>query len=244
MLLTILYQDEHYIAIDKPHGLLVHRNPKAPDVTTFALQLVRNMIRRKIYPIHRLDRATSGVLIFGLHSKAASRLQAYFRERSIQKEYWAIVVGHTDDEGFIDLPLRKTAASPPKTAVTFYKTLARVDMPVPVGLYPKNRYSLVSVYPKTGRMHQIRRHFQYINHPILGDKRYSNWHYNNWCFRELEVSNMQLLSKKLSFIHPFSKEKTVIENKITEDMQKLFSDFQWQMPTNVVWEQENISTSL
>ena len=199
-MLTILYKDEHYVAIDKPHGLLVHRNPKAPKAKTFALQQVRNMMRKKIYPIHRLDRATSGVLVFGLHSKAASRLQAYFRERSIQKEYWAIVVGHTDDEGMIDLPLRKTANSPLKTSTTFYKTLAKVNMPAPVALYPKNRYSLVSVYPKTGRMHQIRRHFQHIKHPILGDKRYSNWHYNNWFFREMDIKNMQLLSKKLTFM--------------------------------------------
>ncbi|MGB1204793.1 MAG: pseudouridine synthase [Chitinophagales bacterium] len=239
-MLTILYQDEHYVAIDKPHGLLVHRNPKATDVKTFALQQVRNMIRKKIYPIHRLDRATSGVLIFGLHSRAASRLQAYFRERSIQKEYWAIVVGHTDNEGIIDLPLRKTAKSPLKNSITFYKTLAKVEMPVPIALYPKNRYSLVSVSPKTGRMHQIRQHFKHIQHPILGDKRYSNWHYNNWFFREMNIKNMQLLSKKLSFIHPFSKENVSIEAEITADMQQLFANFQWQVPKHNIWEKEII----
>jgi tRNA pseudouridine65 synthase len=105
MELSILYQDDYFVAINKPHGLLVHRTPIAADAQVFALQLLREQIGKKVFPVHRLDRKTSGVLLFALSRDALMKMSSQFEERLVLKTYLAIVRGYTQDTGEIDYPL-------------------------------------------------------------------------------------------------------------------------------------------
>src|ERR1700761_2285729 len=141
-MLDIIYQDDHLIAINKPHGLLVHRSSIAADVEEFAIQLLRDQIGQKVYPCHRIDRKTGGVLLFALNKETEIAMQQQFMNNEVEKRYLAIVRGFTDDEGVIDYPLRKENGTL-QDALTNYKTLKRAELAVPHGSHPTSRYSLV-----------------------------------------------------------------------------------------------------
>ena len=168
-MLDILFRDEYLIAINKPHGLLVHRSAIAADVEEFALQLLRDQIGQKVNPVHRLDRKTSGVLLFAFDKKTEIEMQKQFAENKVKKTYLSIVRGHTEENGSIDYPLRKENGAL-QDAFTTYKTLNRTELDVPFGKHPTSRYSLIEATPTTGRMHQLRKHFAHIFHPIIGDR--------------------------------------------------------------------------
>ena len=167
--LGILYQDEHLVAINKPHGLLVHRSPIATNADTFAVQELRNLLEQRVYPVHRLDRKTAGVLLFALNEDIHKALQKQFAERDVEKTYLAIVRGYTEDQGLIDYALTNDKGKV-QEAQTAYKTLARTEIDLPFGKHTTSRYSLVEARPHTGRMHQLRKHFAHILHPIIGDR--------------------------------------------------------------------------
>src|SRR6187402_2034215 len=168
-MLEIIYRDEHLIAINKPHGLLVHRSSIAADVEEFALQMLRDQIGMKVNPVHRIDRKTGGILLFAFNKDVEIAMQQQFMENKVSKKYLAIVRGHTPDTEEIDYPLRKENGTL-QDAFTAYTTLNRAELPVPFGNHATSRYSLVEVVPQTGRMHQIRKHMSHIFHPIIGDR--------------------------------------------------------------------------
>ena len=147
--LDIIFWDEHLVAINKPHGLLVHRSPIACDAKEFALQLLRDQLNQHVFPAHRLDRKTGGVLLFALSKEVEKLMQQQFSDNLVDKKYLAIVRGHTDDGGEIDYPLRKENGTL-QEAFTRYKTLARAELDVPLGSHPTSRYSLVEANPQTG----------------------------------------------------------------------------------------------
>lgn len=217
--LTILYEDEDYIAIDKPCGVLVHRTGISED-TSFLLQQLRQQIRRRVYPIHRLDRATSGVLIWAKSKQAASRLSPMFEQRQVQKTYLAIVRGWTADDGLIDYPLGspEQPQAPRQPAQTAYRTLARSEMPWPIGnRHATARFSLILVQPQTGRWHQIRRHFAHLRHPIIGDRRYGDNKHNRFFREVLGISRLLLHAWRLTFKHPTQGTTISIEAPIEEN---------------------------
>src|SRR5690606_29760605 len=146
-----------------PHGLLVHQSSIARDAEEFALQLLRDQIQQNVWPSHRLDRKTSGLLIFSLDKESDKLMQQMFRENLIKKKYIAILRGHTPDEREIDYPLTKENGTI-QEAFTYFKTLERTEIPVPFGKHLSSRYSLIEAIPETGRMHQLRKHFAHINH--------------------------------------------------------------------------------
>jgi len=201
--LTILYRDEHYIAVDKPAGLLVHRTRISED-SRFLLQQLRDQIGRRVYPVHRLDRPTSGVLIFGLDSDAARRLVQLFEQRQVQKRYLAVVRGYTAESDVIDYPLREEAHKAPQAAVTGYRRLATVELPIAVGRYASARYSLLEVRPETGRMHQIRKHMKHIFHPIVGDTTHGDGRHNQLFRDRFGICRLLLMAAELNFVHPYS----------------------------------------
>ncbi|MFN5147503.1 MAG: pseudouridine synthase, partial [Flavobacteriia bacterium] len=168
-MLEILFQDDHLVAVNKPHGLLVHRSPIAADAEEFAVQILRDQIGRKVYPVHRLDRKTGGVLLFALNETTNSLMQQAFMNKEVAKKYLSLVRGFTDDEGTIDHPLTNEAGKV-QDAVTHFRTVNRYSIPISSGTFPTSRYSLLEVDPETGRMHQIRKHFAHIFHPIIGDR--------------------------------------------------------------------------
>ncbi len=237
--LSILYQDEDLVAIDKPSGLLVHRSEIDRRETRFALQLVRDQIGQRVFPVHRLDKPTSGVLVFALHAAAAGKMQELFRERLVEKAYFAIVRGHTEDQATIDYPLsdkrekeekrRHTDIRPPQDAVSRYQCMAKVELPIAVGRYPQSRYSLVRVIPETGRKHQIRRHFHSIAHPIIGDTRYGEGRHNRLFRDNFNSHRLLLWSAGISFTHPTSGELLKIETQVPKEIQPLFETFNWPL---------------
>ncbi len=225
--LTILYQDENFVAIDKPAGLLVHRTGIAGEGTEFAMQRLRDQLRRRVYIVHRLDRPTSGVLLFALSSEAARDACALFESRTVTKKYLAVVRGWTDEAGIIDYALREEKHKEAQQALTHYRRLATVELDIAVGRYPKARYSLVEVTPQTGRMHQIRKHFAHIFHPLIGDTTYGEGRHNR-LFREHFGSERLLLhASELGFVHPYSGAPLTIHAPLPPDLAALFTQLGW-----------------
>ena len=212
--LTILYQDEHFVAVDKPPGLLVHRAELTPRDETVLLQKLRDQIGQFLYPVHRLDRPTSGLIVFGLTSPAAAALVDLFTRRQVVKRYRALIRGYLYPTGKIDLPLRERFGEdrpsynrdrhPAQTAVTRYETLKWYEAPWPTQSFSTSRYAFIEVKPETGRWHQIRRHLNHISHPILGDKRHGDNRHNAIFANRLLVSRMLLSAYELEFRHPFA----------------------------------------
>ena len=203
--LPILYLDDQLVAVHKPSGLLVHRSPIERRAHQFALQMVRNQLGSRVYPLHRLDRPTSGVLLFARDRQTASALGAAFRMNEVEKTYLAVVRGHPEAEGVIDHPLGKvdlsgqTAARP---ALTVFRRLAAAELPVAVGRYPTSRYALLALHPRTGRRHQLRRHLKHIFHPIIGDTKYGEGRHNRFFRERFGCHRLLLAAVEIAFRHP------------------------------------------
>jgi len=227
--LQILYRDENYVAVHKPAGLLVHRSWIAGkgEADRFALQMVRDQIGQWVYPVHRLDRPTSGVLIFALSSKAARRLVRAFEQRRVEKRYLAIVRGYSDAQGHIDYALLAEDGSAPQSAVTDYRRLATVELPVPVGRYATARYSLLELFPRTGRMRQIRKHMKHIFHPIVGDTSHGDGKHNRMFRERYDCHRLLLQANRLGFQHPYSGEPVCIRAGDEPEFERLFAAFGW-----------------
>ena len=221
-MLQILHQDEYLVAINKPNGLLVHRTSIATNTDTFAVQELRNQLSQHVYPVHRLDRKTSGVLLFALKPELVAPIQAQFAESKIEKVYWAILRGWTDDEGLIDYALTNDAGKT-QEAITAYKTLERTEVSVPFGKHDTSRYSLVEAYPKTGRMHQLRKHFAHIHHPIIGDRPHGCNKQNKLFLEKWKMNTMLLHAKSLEFEHPVSHEKIKLTASLNSEFLRMLN---------------------
>jgi len=225
-LLDILYRDEHFVAVDKPAGMVVHRTRIAEGAEPL-LQMLRDQIGRRVYPVHRLDRPTSGVILFALSPESARGVCAGFESRVVDKRYWAVVRGYTDEEGIIDYPLAEEKGKPRQEALTRYSRLATVELPLPVGPHPTARYSLVEARPETGRMHQIRKHLRHIAHPIIGDTTYCEGRQNRLFRHHLDLHRLMLFARELRFEHPYSGEEVRIRAGLDETAGKVFRDWGW-----------------
>ena len=215
--LDVLYRDEHFIAVNKPSGLFVHKNaiePKAPHALTY----VRELNQGHVWPVHRLDRPTSGVLVFGCSKQATGLLSREFRDKRVKKTYHAVVRGYTDEAGTIDHPLKTENSANTRESVTHFVRLKTVELPWPVGPYQTARYSLVEVKPETGRRHQIRRHFDHLFHPLIGDRVYGDGRHNRFVREKFGVGRLLLSATKLEFIHPVTQESICLKAEIQEDM--------------------------
>lgn len=232
MLLDIIYEDEHFLAINKPNGLLVHRTRIAEEKKLFALQILRDQVGYKVYPLHRLDRPTSGVLLFSKNSIGAKVVGNLFEDRSIEKEYFAIVRGFTPDSQIIDYPLKNSEKNILQDAITSYITLAKTELLIPVGRYETSRYSLVKVRPLTGRMHQIRKHFGHIRHYIIGDKSHGDWRHNLMFKEEFLCNQLFLHAYSLKFNHPFQNNLIQIKAGFPEHFKLICQKFNWNQYIN------------
>lgn len=220
MQLEILYQDDFLVVINKPHGLLVHQSAIARDAKEFALQLLRDQIGKWVSPVHRLDRKTSGILIFALDKETERLMSEKFATNQIQKKYLAIVRGFTADEESIDYPLKKDTGQI-QEAFTFYKTLERTEIEFALGKQNTQRYSLVEAAPTTGRMHQLRKHFAHIHHPIIGDRPYGCNKQNKFFLENWEMQTMLLHASEISFTHPKTFEKITIKANLSEEFKRV-----------------------
>ncbi|WP_170315642.1 pseudouridine synthase [Spirosoma sordidisoli] len=204
-LLPVLYQSSELVAINKPHGLLVHRSPIASDASEFAVQLLRDQLGQRVYPVHRLDRKTGGVLLFALDEAMNAAMQQRFMDGLMDKTYVAIVRGFTDDAQTIDYPLRRDDGVV-QEAVTHLKTIRRTEIPLAAGKHATSRYSLVELTPTTGRMHQLRKHMAHILHPIIGDRPHGCNKQNKLFLEHFAMNTMLLHARQLRFEHPITAE--------------------------------------
>ena len=240
--LAILHHDEYLVAVSKPAGLLVHRSNLDRHASTSALQLLRSQLGRHVYPVHRLDRPTSGVLLFALSPETARSVAVEFAHRRVMKTYLAVVRGWVDIEGMIDHPLAEEqdgmhgpAAQTHRESVTEYRRLAVAELPFPVGRYATGRYSLVQMHPLTGRRHQLRRHFKHALHPIIGDTHYGEGRHNRLFRTELNCSRLLLAAVELSLQHPATGEPIIVRAPIDEDFGLVVKRLGWDSAMPPHW---------
>jgi len=219
--MQILFEDIHLIAIDKPNGIFVHRTQLDPLANTFVVQVVRDMIGQRVYPVHRLDRKTSGVLLLAKSKSIQSIINETFRDKGILKVYHAIVRGYTEDHFTIDYAL-KNEYGKMQDAVTECSTLSKVEIPISSGNFPTSRYSLLDVRPQSGRRHQIRRHLAHILHPIIGDRPHGCNKQNKFFLNHYCMNTMLLHASEISFIHPVLKSRIAIKSEFSGEFKRMF----------------------
>jgi len=224
---VIIHHDAHMIAINKPPGLMVHRSSMATGVDTFALQIVRDLIGQFVYPVHRLDRPTSGVLLFALDRETAAALGTQFTQREVGKTYHAIVRGHLEPRGQIDYPLARDENAEKKSAVTHWSVIDHGELDSPVGRYATARYTLVSLSPQTGRRRQLRRHCAHIRHPIIGDTSHGDGHHNRFFRENLGISGLHLLARRLTVTHPATGQPLTLQAPWPDHFKKAATILGW-----------------
>ncbi|QJD77106.1 pseudouridine synthase [Spirosoma rhododendri] len=227
-LLPILYQSDELVAINKPHGLLVHRSPIASDASEFAVQLLRDQLGQRVYPVHRLDRKTGGVLLFALSDTMNAQMQQQFMNGQVDKTYLAIVRGYTDDKQTIDYPLRRDDGTV-QDAVTHLRTLQRTEVPISFGKHATSRYSLVELNPETGRMHQLRKHMAHILHPIIGDRPHGCNKQNKLFLEHFDMNTMLLHAQQLRFTPPGTTEPVVVTAPLQAEFQRMVDSLKFNV---------------
>lgn len=228
MPLQILYEDPYLVAINKPHGLLVHRTKMAKDAKEFALQLLRDQLQQKVYPIHRLDRKTAGVLLFGLDADTVRKVQQLFAERQVKKKYLAIVRGFFPDEITVDYALTNDSGKT-QDAITKFSTIAQTELDMPFGKHTTSRYSLIEAFPQTGRMHQIRKHLNHLRHPIIGDRPHGCNKQNKLFLEHWGLRSMLLHAQQLELRHPITDEVITINAELSTVFQKMLHNLQFPL---------------
>lgn len=205
--IALLYVDEHLVVADKPSGLLVHRGwDNDDDVAMFR---VRDAIGEHVFPVHRLDRGTSGALLFARNPSVAALLSAAFEEGKIEKQYLALVRGNPPDDGVIDYAIQKKEDGPRVPALTRFRVVSRS---------PVDRCSLVLALPETGRLHQIRRHLRHINHPLIGDVKHGSGSINRHYRSTYNLHRLALHANRLAFDHPVTRERIEITCNLPSDL--------------------------
>ncbi|WP_417664068.1 tRNA pseudouridine(65) synthase TruC [Pseudidiomarina donghaiensis] len=232
--LSVLYHDDVLVAVDKPSGLLVHRSWIAREATEFALQRVRDQIGQRVYPVHRLDRPTSGILLFAKDPDTARLMTEQFAERQVLKIYHAVVRGYLTD-GVLDYPLKEELDKiadkladqnkEAQSAVTEYRCIQQIELPFTVSKkHATSRYSLMELTPKTGRKHQLRRHMSHLRHPIIGDSNHGDGRHNRFFREHFGLQRLMLAATTLAFEHPYTKKTVRIELPIPNELLKPFAE--------------------
>ena len=219
-MLDILYLDDYLAAVNKPPGLLVHRTGLDAGETRFALQMLRDQLGQAVWPAHRLDKGTSGVLLFALSAATARTLsQAFETSEGLQKTYQAVVRGWPADAGMTDHPLKRMPddmrheRTEVQTALTHWRTLEHYELPLAQGCFDTTRCALVELQPLTGRRHQLRRHMKHIAHPIVGDATHGKGPLNRALAEWLGVQRLWLHAHTLAIKHPITGDLLQIEAK-------------------------------
>ena len=195
--LRILYQDDSCAVVDKPSGVIVHRGWANDDVDL--LRLTRDALGRYVYPLHRLDRGASGTVLFALNEHAARTLNRSFADGSLDKRYLALTRGHPSEHGIIDHPIPRAPGEERVPAQTEYFRIGTFE-----------RYALVVALPRTGRLHQIRRHLKHVSCPLIGDVRYGKGEHNRIFRERYALDRLALHAAALRFAHPLTGERITV----------------------------------
>jgi len=203
--IDIVHEDADLVAVNKPAGLLIHRSKIAIDEDDFLLERVQRQLGMTLYLAHRLDRATSGVVLLAKSREVAGELGRIFMARAVVKRYLAVVRGWPEAEGVIDYALPDVRErSPRKAALTRWRTLATATVPIALGRYPEQRYALIEAQPETGRYRQIRKHFHHLSHHLIGDTSHGRGDHNRLWRMHFGMHRLLLHAWRLEFGHPRS----------------------------------------
>lgn len=229
MSLEVIYQDDYIVCVTKPNNVVVHHAHHSRNVADekSLLQLLDEQIGGKFYPIHRLDRKTSGIILLAKKTKYVSKFQELFTNNQIQKTYLGIVRGFAPEFKIIDSPVKGRDANVHKDAETHLKLLNNITLDIPVKPYDSSRYSLVELQPKTGRLHQLRIHMNKISHPLINDPKYGDKNHNTMFEEQFGFKNLFLHAYSLEFTHPFSNEKLELTTELPKDWKSAFNKFNW-----------------
>ena len=233
--LPILYRDEAIVAVHKPSGLLTHKTDIDRHETRFAVQILRDQIGQRVWPAHRLDKGTSGILLFALSTELAAAVGKQFEAGSVDKTYRAIVRGHPPLQGRIDHPLSRQrddyeglrASDDAQPAITDYRRLATVELPIAVERYPTSRYAYLELTPLTGRKHQLRRHLKHIAHPIIGDATYGKGRHNRMFAEHFGCQRLLLCCTHLAIDHPLDGRRLQMETPPANDFADVVAQLPW-----------------
>lgn len=233
--LDIVYRDRWLVAIRKPAGLLVHRSMIDRHERAFAVQRLRDQLGQRVHPLHRLDKGTSGLLLFALDADTAARASRLFEKNGVDKRYLAVVRGHPADR-LIDHPLRppaddyagSLAGAPAQAARTRIRCLATITLPHAVETYPTSRYALIEARPEEGRRHQIRRHLKHISHPIIGDANYGRGRHNRFFGEHFGCRRLLLAATGLRLIHPCTGQPLALSAAPCADFLALIDTLGWR----------------
>ena len=232
MSLEVVFEDEYILCVSKPNNMLVHHAHHSRNVAdeTSLLQFIEQEKGLKVFPIHRLDRKTSGIILLAKETRYVSKFQELFTNNEIQKTYFGIVRGFSPDTKTIDSPVKGRDSNVHKEALTLLKTIEKITLNIPVKPYDSSRYSLVELSPKTGRMHQLRVHSNKISHPLIGDPKYGDKNHNMMFEENFGCKNLFLHAGKLEFSHPFTSENLSLKSSFPKDWITLFNEFSWKNP--------------
>jgi len=233
--LTVLYRDDRLIAIDKPSGWLVHRSNLDRHESRILVQILRDQIGRRVHPVHRLDKGTSGVMLFTLDPEAAAVLGAQFERQEVRKTYLAVVRGWPAESGRIDHALAEdrdeyndpTTAGEQRAAITDFRRMATVELPFAVDRYPTSRYALVRLEPHTGRRHQLRRHMKHISHPIIGDATHGKGRHNRLFQTQFGCHRLLLACTELGFRHPDDGRTIILQAPVGDQFAEVMERLGW-----------------
>lgn len=231
--IDLLYQDEALIAVNKPAGLAVHRSKLVGNADEFLIDILREQVRGTVHLAHRLDRATSGVLLVARSADIAAALGEQFMSRDVHKQYLAVVRGWPEpEEALIDYPLPGSRdTGPRRDARTRYRRLATVEVPIALGRYPQQRYGLVLAEPETGRFRQIRKHMAHVHHPVIGDCQHGRGDHNRLYKQYFGCHRMLLHAWRLRFAHPLTGQPMSLEAPLDAAFAGLLQRFGWALPT-------------
>jgi len=231
-MLDILYQDDALIAVNKPAGLAVHRSKMVGNADTFLIDMLREQVGGTLYLAHRLDRATSGVLLIARSTEIAAALGEQFMGREVHKQYLTVVRGWPEpDAGVVDYPLPGSRETGPRRdARTAYRRLDTVEVPIALGRYPQQRYALVLTEPHTGRFRQIRKHMAHLHHPVIGDCQHGRSDHNRLYKQYFGCYRMLLHAWRLRFRHPVDGRPMMLEAPLDAAFQALLERFGWSLP--------------
>ncbi|NQY07124.1 MAG: pseudouridine synthase [Flavobacteriaceae bacterium] len=223
----IVFQDNYMIAANKPNNQLIHRSYMARnmDDEKTLLDDLKLELKQDLYPIHRLDRKTSGIILLAKSKEYITPFMTLFESNTIEKTYYALVRGHISEEKIIDSPVKGRDANKYKQALTVCCPLEQFTLNIPVYPYDNSRYTLVKLSPKTGRLHQLRIHMNKISHPIVGDPKYGDRFHNRMFEEKLGCNKLFLHAKCLKFMHPFTNKKTDLEVDFPEHW-KMFNELE------------------
>ncbi len=236
--IDIIYEDEFLVAINKEAGLLVHRSWLDKGEARFAMQLTRDAVGCHVFPVHRLDKPTSGVLLFAKSSEVARSLSEAFMAQQVTKHYLAVVRGFMPEQGVVDYALSfkpdaiadkfADVDKPAQEAVTHWQSLAQTELPFAVSKkHETSRYSLVRLTPETGRKHQLRRHMRHLFHHIVGDTSHGDGRHNRFFRSQYDCARMLLHAQTLALSHPVTGERLSLKAGVDDQWLRILEAFSW-----------------